>query len=170
MLFLRNEQIQADRVLLIMSDGTRDYFSKSEALSKAQALKLDLLQVAPGSPNTEGCPVCKLENYNEIRFKKIKSQKNNKNKSQQTKTVNMRPVTADGDYQTKLKNIQKFLEKGHKVKVVIRFRGREMAHTDLGFAILNRLQEDIADSATIDSEPKLDGRQIILNLAPSRKK
>lgn len=170
MKLLKNEQIQASRLLLIMPDGTREYCSKEHALTQAKSLKLDLLQMAPASEKTENCPVCKLEDYNKKCFKKSKSQSGSKQKNHQTKTINMRPVTADGDYQTKLRNIQKFLEKGHKVKVVIRFRGREMAHTDLGFSMLEKLQADLDGQCNVDGSPKLDGRQIILNLSPLRKK
>lgn len=167
---MRNEQISAQRVFLILPDGIKGYFSKIDALSKAKEYNLDLMQMDPGSDKTEGCPVCRLEDYHKKCFKKSKSQSNNKHRNQQTKTINMRPVTAIGDYQTKLRNIQKFFEKGHKVKVVIRFRGREMAHTDLGFAMLERIQKDLEGNCIVDGSPKLDGRQIILNLSPPRKK
>lgn len=167
---MRNEQIVADRVFLILPDGTKDYFSKQDAIRKAKSLNLDLLQMDSGSENTEGCPVCRLEDYHKKCFKKSKSQSQNKQRSQQTKTVNMRPVTAEGDYQTKIRSIEKFVDKGYKVKVVIRFRGREMAHTDLGYAMMDRIQNDLQDIVAVESEPKLDGKQIILNLAPQRKK
>lgn len=168
--YLKNEQIDAEKVFLILPDGTKNYFSKSEAIAKAKEYGLDLIQMDFGSEKTDGCPVCKLEDYHKKCFKKIKNQGNNKQRNQQTKTVNMRPVTAVGDYQTKIRNIQKFLEKGNKVKVVIRFRGREMAHTDLGFSMMNRIQEDLADVCIIDGSPKLEGKQIILNIAPAKKK
>lgn len=153
-----------------MPDGTKDYYAKSDAIAIAKEHNLDLLQMDAGSKKTDGCPVCRLEDYHKKCFKKQKSQGGNKQKNQQTKTINMRPVTAVGDYQTKLKNIQKFLEKGHKVKVVIRFRGREMSHTDLGFAMLERLQADLEGQCLVDGSPKLDGRQIILNISPLKKK
>lgn len=168
--YLRNEQITAERVFLILPDGSKDYYSKSDAIAKAKEHNLDLMQMDSGSDKTDGCPVCRLEDYHKKCFKKSKNQGNNKQRSQQTKTINMRPVTAIGDYQTKLRNIEKFLEKGYKVKVVIRFRGREMAHTDLGFAMLDRIQADLEGNCTIDGSPKLDGRQIILNISPQRKK
>ena len=157
-------------MFLILPDGTKDYFSKQDAIRKAKSLNLDLLQMDSGSDKTDGCPVCRLEDYHKKCFKKSKSQSSNKQKSQQTKTVNMRPVTADGDYQTKRRNIERFIAKGYKVKVVIRFRGREMSHTDLGFAMLEKLQSDLEGLVLVESAPKLDGKQIILSLAPQRKK
>lgn len=168
--FLRNEQISAERVFLILPDGSRGYFSKQDAIRKAREQNLDLLQMDLGSDKTEGCPVCRLEDYHKKCFKKSKSQTQGKQRIQQTKTVNMRPVTAMGDYQTKLRNIQKLIDKGYKVKVLIRFRGREMSHADLGFAMMDRIQSDLSGMVIVESEPKLDGKQIVLNLAPQRKK
>lgn len=142
--------------------------SISEALEAAVEAGMDLVEI---SPNAEP-PVCRVMDYGKFLFEKSKAAKEQKKKQKQIqiKEVKFRPGTDIGDYQVKLRNLTRFLEEGNKVKVTIRFRGREMAHQDIGVDVLNRLKEDTAELAVVESFPsRIEGRQMIMVLAPKKK-
>lgn len=142
--------------------------SISEALEVAVEAGMDLVEI---SPNAEP-PVCRVMDYGKFLFEKSKAAKEQKKKQKQIqiKEVKFRPGTDIGDYQVKLRNLTRFLEEGNKVKVTIRFRGREMAHQDIGVDVLNRLKEDTAELAVVESFPsRIEGRQMIMVLAPKKK-
>ncbi len=129
---------------------------------------LDLVEISPNA----NPPVCKIMNYGKFLYEKTKALKEQKKKQKvvQVKEVKFRPGTDVGDYQVKLRNLVRFLEDGDKVKVTLRFRGREMAHQDIGREMLNRIKADTAEIAMVESEPgKLEARQIIMVLAPKKK-
>jgi len=139
-----------------------------EALRMAGDLDVDLVEVvATASP-----PVCRLMDYG--KFKYLEQKKAAEAKAKQTvieiKEVKFRPGTDDGDYNIKMRNIRRFLVDGDKVKVTLRFRGREITHQELGLALLDRIRADLADSVVVEQFPKLEGRQMIMMLAPARKK
>ncbi|MGL6261856.1 translation initiation factor IF-3 [Vibrio sp. WXL103] len=142
--------------------------SIQEALAAADEAGMDLVEI---SPNAEP-PVCRVMDYGKFLFEKSKAAKEQKKKQKQIqiKEVKFRPGTDIGDYQVKLRNLTRFLEDGNKVKVTIRFRGREMAHQDIGVDVLNRLKEDTVDFAVVESFPtRIEGRQMIMVLAPKKK-
>lgn len=116
-------------------------------------------------------PVCRIMDYGKYRFEQQKRQslQRKKQKQIQVKEVKMRPRTDEGDFQVKLKNIKRFLEQGNKVKISIRFRGREMAHQELGSNLMQRIQEEIGEEASLEREPKLEGRQMLMILGPPSK-
>ena len=139
-----------------------------EAIAAAEEAGMELVDI---SPNAEP-PVCRVMDYGKFLFEKSKSAKEQKKKQKQVqiKEVKFRPGTDIGDYQVKLRNLTRFLEEGNKVKVTIRFRGREMAHQDIGVDVLHRLKEDTVDFAVVESFPsKIEGRQMIMVLAPKKK-
>ncbi len=139
-----------------------------EALAKAEEATLDLVEI---SPNAEP-PVCRIMDYGKFLYEKSKAAKEQKKKQKtiQVKEVKFRPGTDVGDYQVKLRNLVRFLEGGDKTKVTIRFRGREMAHQELGIELLNRVKADLEEISTVESFPKrAEGRQMIMVLAPVKK-
>ncbi len=142
--------------------------SISEALRLAGDADLDLVEISPNATP----PVCKLMDYGKFIFEKSKSLKEQKKKQKQiqVKEIKFRPGTDIGDYQVKLRNLRRFLEGGDKAKVTIRFRGREMAHQDIGIDLLNRVKADLEDIASCEAFPnKVEGRQMIMVLAPLKK-
>ncbi len=142
--------------------------SINEALETAVEAGMDLVEI---SPNAEP-PVCRVMDYGKFLFEKSKAAKEQKKKQKQVqiKEVKFRPGTDIGDYQVKLRNLTGFLEDGNKVKVTIRFRGREMAHQDIGVDVLNRLKADTEEFAVVESFPtRIEGRQMIMVLAPKKK-
>ncbi|GAA3948802.1 translation initiation factor IF-3 [Allohahella marinimesophila] len=141
--------------------------SLQEALSAAEAESLDLVQMSEGDP-----VVGKIMDYGKKIFdeKKQKAAAKKKQKQQQVKEMKFRPGTEEGDYQVKLRNLMRFLEQGDKAKVSIRFRGREMAHQELGIQLLERIEKDLVDIGTVESRPKVEGRQAIMVIAPKKKK
>ena len=137
-------------------------------MSSAEAASLDLVEI---SPNAEP-PVCKVMDYGKFLFEKSKAQKEQKKKQKQiqVKEIKFRPGTDEGDYQVKLRNLRRFLESGDKAKVTIRFRGREMAHQEIGIEQLNRVKTDLEDIAVCESFPRrVEGRQMIMVLAPIKR-
>ena len=154
---------------LIGADGSQvGVVSISEAMSSAEAASLDLVEI---SPNAEP-PVCKVMDYGKFLFEKSKAQKEQKKKQKQiqVKEIKFRPGTDEGDYQVKLRNLRRFLESGDKAKVTIRFRGREMAHQEIGIEQLNRVKTDLEDIAVCESFPRrVEGRQMIMVLAPIKR-
>lgn len=130
----------------------------------AEQAGLDLVEV---SPNADP-PVCKIMDFGKFKFQQSKKTAASKKKQKQVhlKEIKFRPSTEEADYQVKLRKIIDFLTKGNKVKITVRFRGREAAHQDLGFELMQRLKHALTDAATIDQEPKPEGRQIIMLLSP----
>lgn len=142
--------------------------SLDEALLKAEEAGVDLVEI---SPNAEP-PVCRIMDYGKFLYEKSKATKEQKKKQKvvQVKEIKFRPGTDDGDYQVKLRNLIRFLEDGDKVKITLRFRGREMAHQQIGIEMLNRIKEDLIELAVIESYPsRIEGRQMVMVLAPKKK-
>jgi len=141
--------------------------STKEALERAVQAGLDLIEV---SPNAEP-PVCKILDYGKYKYEqqKKKHEAKKKQKTVDLKEVKFRPMIGDHDYQIKMKQVCKFLEAGNKVKISLRFKGREMAHQDLGMKIFQRIQEEVVEIGTPDNRPKLEGRQIIMMISPVKK-
>jgi translation initiation factor IF-3 len=141
--------------------------SRYEALQLAQSQELDLVEVSP----TAEPPVCRIIDYGKFLFEANKKSHAAKKKQKQiqVKEVKFRPGTDEGDYQIKLRNLIRFLQEGDKAKVTLRFRGREMAHTDIGRQVLIRLQADLAPFATVEQHPLMEGRQMVMMLAPKKK-
>jgi translation initiation factor IF-3 len=140
--------------------------SRYEALQLAQSQELDLVEVSP----TAEPPVCRIIDYGKFLFEANKKSHAAKKKQKQiqVKEVKFRPGTDEGDYQIKLRNLIRFLQEGDKAKVTLRFRGREMAHTDIGRQVLIRLQADLAPYATVEQHPLMEGRQMVMMLAPKK--
>jgi translation initiation factor IF-3 len=162
-----NEKIRADQVRLIGSDGEQvGIVSVPEALSYADRLNLDLVEVAPMATP----PVCKIMDYGKYRYEQ--EQKAKEARKRQTtisiKEIKLRPKIDDHDFDTKKGHVERFLKKGDKVKLTIMFRGRELVHPHLGERLLRRMAEDLAEIGEIESEPNLDGRNMIMMLAPKR--
>jgi len=137
-------------------------------MKTAQDAGVDLVEI---SPNAEP-PVCRVMDYGKFLYEKSKAAKEQKKKQKtiQVKEIKFRPGTDVGDYQVKLRNLVRFIEEGNKVKVTIRFRGREMAHQGIGVDVLNRLKEDTAEIASVESFPsRIEGRQMIMVLSPKKK-
>jgi|TARA_E500000178_G_scaffold339050_1_gene380030 translation initiation factor IF-3 len=135
-----------------------------DALRRAEQEGLDLVEISPNSDP----PVCKILDYGKYKYEAQKKL-NAARKSQkviEVKEVKLRPNIDEHDYQVKLRNMGRFLDAGDKVKVTMRFRGREMAHQDLGMNVLNRVRDDVGEEAKVEAEPKLEGRQMIMILAP----
>lgn len=150
-------------------DGTQiGIVRTSEALAMAEEAGVDLVEVAAKA----NPPVCRLMDYGKFRYQEQKRQQEMKAKQKviQVKVVKFRPATDENDYQTKLRALIRFLGDGNKAKVTLRYRGREMAHQDLGQDVLTRIREDLAEIAQVEQFPKLEGRQMIMVLAPKRKK
>jgi len=142
--------------------------SIAEANRLAEESGADLVEISP----TAEPPVCKLMDYGKFLFEKSKALKEQKKKQKQIqiKEIKFRPGTDEGDYQVKLRNLRRFIEEGDKAKVTLRYRGREMAHLDIGIDMLNRIKEDLADIAVCESFPsRVEGRQMIMMLAPNKK-
>ena len=142
--------------------------SVSEALRMASELDVDLVEISA----TATPPVCRLMDYGKFKYQEQK--KAAEAKARQTvidiKEIKFRPGTDDGDYNIKMRNIRRFLAEGDKCKITLRFRGREITHQDLGLALLNRIRDDLGDLIVIEQFPKLEGRQMIMMIAPGRKK
>jgi len=140
---------------------------RDEALRLAADEGLDLVEVAP----TAEPPVCKVMDYGKFVFEQNKKNQVAKKKQRQTqvKEVKFRPGTEEGDYQVKMKNLVRFLSAGDKAKVTLRFRGREMAHKDLGARLLERVRDDLAELASVEQFPQMEGRQMIMVLTPKKK-
>ncbi|MBL6718900.1 MAG: translation initiation factor IF-3 [Pseudomonadota bacterium] len=165
-----NEAIEATEVRLIDSTGEQlGIVPRDEALAIAQNRGLDLvLMAAEATP-----PVCRILDYGKMVFeaKKEKNLQKKRQKQTQVKEMKFRPGTEEADYQVKLRNLTRFLEDGDKAKVTLRFRGRELLHQDLGMDLLNRVREDLAELGVVEFEPKMEGRQMTMVIAPrSRKK
>jgi len=154
---------------LIGADGEQiGIVPLSEAKRIAYDAGLDLVEISPQADP----PVCRIMDYGKFRFeqnKKLQAAKK-KQKQIQVKEVKFRPGTGEGDYQIKLRNLVRFLEDGDKAKVTVRFRGREMAHRELGMELLKRVEKDLEEHAVVEQHPKMEGRQMVMVLAPKKKK
>ncbi|KAF0102454.1 MAG: infC [bacterium] len=142
--------------------------SLREALAKAEEAELDLVEIAPQAQP----PVCRIMDYGKFRYQESKKQHEAKLKQKQiqVKEVKFRPGTDENDYQVKLRNLIRFLGEGDKAKVTLRFRGREMAHQEFGLDLLKRVESDLTEWGLVEQFPKLEGRQMIMVLAPKKKK
>lgn len=164
----KNEEIRVPRVRVIGDDGEMlGVLSRDEALRLAEDAGLDLVEIQPNADP----PVCRVMDFGKYRFEMQKKASAAKKKQKQVeiKEVKFRPVTDEGDYQIKLRNMRRFLEEGDKIKITIRFKGREMAHTELGIQMINRLEEDLKEEVVIESRPRLEGRQMVMMVAPKKK-
>ncbi|HBB53330.1 MAG TPA: translation initiation factor IF-3 [Legionellales bacterium] len=163
-----NHQITIPEVRLIDADGEQvGIVSTKEALRAAEESGLDLVEISPSAKP----PVCRIMDYGKYLFEISKKQAEAKKKQKQiqVKELKFRPTTEEGDYQVKLRNLIRFLEHGDKVKITLRFRGREVAHQDLGMKILERLQQDTAEFCVVEQQAKREGRQLLMVLSPKKK-
>jgi translation initiation factor IF-3 len=164
-----NENIDVDQVRLIGADGSQvGIVPIEQAREAALAAKLDLVLISPEAEP----PVCKVMDYGKFLFDLKKQKAANKKKQRRihVKEIKFRPGTEEGDYQVKLRNLIRFLQDGDKAKVSLRFRGREMAHQHLGQELVDRIKTDLAEYGTVEQEPKMEGRQIVMILTPTKKK
>jgi translation initiation factor IF-3 len=164
-----NERIRVEQVRLIDHEGNQmGIVPTREALNQARNLDLDLVEIAP----TATPPVCRIMDYGKFKFDEAQKAKESRRKVQNVgiKEMKYRPRIGDEDFNTKTRQVEKFLGEGHKVKVTIMFRGRETAHPELGKKILDRLVEKLEGVAKVESAAKLDGRNMIMVLGPDKKK
>ncbi len=136
-------------------------------MSMAEEEDIDLVEISPNATP----PVCKLMDFGKFKYEQSKKRDEAKKKQKQVqiKEIKFRPGTDDGDYNIKMRNIQRFLADGDKVKITLRFRGREMAHQQLGAQLLKRVQEDLAEVGSVEQFPKMEGRQMVMMVAPKKK-
>jgi translation initiation factor IF-3 len=164
-----NERIRVEQVRLIDHEGNQmGIVPTREALNQARNLDLDLVEIAP----TATPPVCRIMDYGKFKFDEAQKAKESRRKVQNVgiKEMKYRPRIGDEDFNTKTRQVEKFLGEGHKVKVTIMFRGRETAHPELGKKILDRLVEKLEGVGKVESAAKLDGRNMIMVLGPDKKK
>ena len=160
-----NEEIRVREVQLIDSTGdNKGVVDIQTALSMADAAGLDLVEIAPNSSP----PVCKILDYGKYKFQAQKkaAEARKKQKTVEVKEIKLRPMIDDHDYDVKMRSMKRFFEEGDKVKITLRFRGREMAHQELGYKLLERVKVDIGPVAKVESEPRFEGRQMVMMLAP----
>ena len=164
-----NQQIQATQVRLIDVDGEQvGIVPLEEAIEQASGKQLDLVEISPDAEP----PVCRIMDYGKHLFEAKQKAKEGRKKQRQTqvKEIKFRPGTDSGDYEVKLRNLKRFLEAGDKTKVTVRFRGREMAHQELGRELLERVEADLAEHGSVEQRPNMEGRQMIMVLSPGSKK
>jgi len=160
-----NKEIDVDQVRLIDQDGEQvGVVSLQDGIARAEAVGLDLVEVAPEADP----PVCKILDYGKHKFEaqKRRAEARKKQKTVDVKEIKMRPNIDTHDYDVKMRNVVRFLKDGDKVKVTLRFRGREMAHQDLGAKVLERVRTDVEDLAKVEQFPKMEGRQMTMVMAP----
>ncbi len=160
-----NERIEADPVRLIDADGEQvGVVGLAEALAKADDGGLDLVEISPNSDP----PVCKILDYGKYKYEeqKKRNEARKKQKVIEVKEVKMRPGIEQHDYDVKMRAMRRFLGEGDRVKVTLRFRGRELAHQHLGMKVLDRIRDDLEDVAKVEQLPKMEGRQMIMVVAP----
>ncbi|MQT12920.1 translation initiation factor IF-3 [Segnochrobactrum spirostomi] len=160
-----NHEIRIPQVQLIDAEGNNHgSIATSEAIAMAEAAGLDLVEIAPNSIP----PVCKILDYGRFKYQSQKkaAEARKKQKTVEVKEIKMRPNIDTHDYDVKMRAIQRFFEEGDKVKVTLRFRGREMAHQEIGMKLLERVRDETLEIAKVEAEPKLEGRQMIMVLAP----
>ncbi|MFV2002952.1 MAG: translation initiation factor IF-3 [Paracoccaceae bacterium] len=162
-----NERIRADEIRLIGAEGENiGVVTPHRAIELAEDVGLDLVEISPNASP----PVCKIMDFGKFKYEtqKRESEARKKQKTIEIKEVKFRPNTDVHDYDVKMRNVVKFLGNGDKVKVTMRFRGREMAHLELGRALLERVADDIEEIGKIDAMPKMEGRQMIIMVSPTR--
>jgi translation initiation factor IF-3 len=160
-----NEEIRVPQVRLIDQNGEMlGVMSAREALMRAYDVGLDLLEISPNAAP----PVCKITDFGKFKYEQQKkaNEARKKQKVVEIKEIKVRPNIDDHDYGVKMKAMKSFIEEGDKVKVTLRFRGREMAHQDLGIKVLERIRSDLGDTIKVESMPRLENRQMIMVLAP----
>ena len=160
-----NEEIRVREVHLIDKDGTnKGTVAIADALAAAQEAGLDLVEISPNAAP----PIVKILDYGKYKYQEQKkaAEARKKQKVVEIKEIKLRPMIDDHDYDVKMRAMQRFFEEGDKVKVTLRFRGREMAHQELGTRLLNRVKEDTTKIAKVEMEPRFEGRQMIMILAP----
>jgi len=164
----RNEEIEAAEVRVIDAEGEQaGVMSLASGIELAKDVGLDLVEVAP----TAEPPVCRVMDFGKYLFEQNKKAQSAKRKQKHVhvKEIKFRPGTDEGDYQIKLRKLVEFLEFGDKTKITLRFRGREMAHQELGAELLARVREDLKDYGVIEQMPQIEGRQMIMVMAPKKK-
>jgi translation initiation factor IF-3 len=160
-----NEDIRIASVHLIDKDGVNlGNVPTAEALAKAQEAGLDLVEISPNASP----PICKILDYGKYKYQEQKkaAEARKKQKVVEVKEIKYRPMIDDHDYDVKMRSMKRFFEEGDKVKVTLRFRGREMAHQELGTKLLDRLKEDVGKIAKVEMDARLEGRQMVMVLAP----
>ena len=163
-----NDQITSPQVRLIDQTGDQlGVVDIKDALAAAEQVGLDLVEISP----TAQPPVCRVMDHGKFQFEQRKRQAEAKKKLKQfqIKEIKLRPTTEQGDYLVKLRNVVKFLENGDKVKISLRFRGREVTHQEIGMRVLLRMIEDTADVAQVEQQPKREGRQLLMVLTPKKR-
>ncbi|MEW5008868.1 MAG: translation initiation factor IF-3 [Cycloclasticus sp.] len=162
-----NDDITIANIRLIDQDGEKiGIVSLEKAKGMAADVDLDLVEVSP----TASPPVCRIMDYGKFKFeasKKLQASRK-KQKNIQVKEIKFRPGTDIGDYNVKLRNLRSFLEHGDKTKITVRFRGREMAHRELGMELLKRVEKDLEELAVVEQRPKFEGRQMVMVMAPKK--
>ncbi len=164
-----NDEITARKVRVVGVEGEAlGIMSIDEAKKLAYDVDMDLVEI---SPNADP-PVCKVMNFGKYQFEQSKKLQiaKKKQKQIQVKEIKFRPGTEEGDYQVKLKNLIKFLSEGDKTKITLRYRGREMAHRELGIDVLKRIEKDLEELAVVEQFPKMEGRQMVMVMSPKKKK
>ena len=164
----RNGEITAPKVRVIGPDDQQiGILYTREAIQQAEEAGLDLVEVSP----TAEPPVCRIMDFGKYLFEQNKKQQSarKKQKQIQVKEVKFRPTTDEGDYQIKMRNLTRFLSEGDRAKITIRFRGREMLHQELGAQLIDRIKGDLGELAQVEQYPKLEGRQLIMVVAPKKK-
>ncbi|MDR9455702.1 translation initiation factor IF-3 [Spiribacter salinus] len=164
-----NEDIQVPNVRLIDENGEQvGIVPTAEAIQRAEGVSLDVVELDPNADP----PVCRVMDFGKWKFEQSKKQQAAKKKQKQiqVKEVKFRPGTDSGDYEVKLKNLKRFLEEGDKIKITLRFRGREMAHQELGLELLERVEKDLEEFATVDQRPKMEGRLMVMTMSPRKGK
>ena len=163
-----NGDITAPQIRLVGANGEPlGIVSLNEALAQAEEADIDLVEIAPQAAP----PVCRLMDYGKYKYAESKRQHEArlKQKQVQVKEVKLRPGTDEGDYKIKLRNLIRFLEEGDKAKITLRFRGREITHQELGLALLKRVEADLQEHAVVEQFPKMEGRQMVMVVAPHKK-
>jgi translation initiation factor IF-3 len=163
----RNDEIEATQVRVIRSDGEQaGVMGIAEAIGLAVDEGLDLVEVSPMADP----PVCRIMDFGKYLFEQNKKNQSAKRKQKQVhvKEIKFRPGTDEGDYQIKLRKLVQFLENGDKTKVTLRFRGREMAHRDLGAKLLTRVRDDLEEYGSVEQMPQMEGRQMVMVIAPKK--
>jgi translation initiation factor IF-3 len=163
----RNDEITTPEIRVIGPNGEQiGILSIEQALERASEAGLDLVEVAPNSEP----PVCRIMDYGKFVFEQNKKAQSSRRKQKQihVKEVKFRPGTEEGDYQVKLRNLIRFLSQGDKTKVTLRFRGREMAHQELGVELLKRVQGDLEEYGAVEQFPQLEGRQMVMVIGPKK--
>ena len=163
-----NGEINAPEVRLLGPEGQQiGIVNLVEAMRQANEAELDLVEIAP----TAIPPVCRVMDYGKFKYREAKKahEAKLKQKQIQVKEIKFRPGTDDGDYTIKVRNLTRFLEEGDKTKITLRFRGREMAHQELGVALLRRVEADLAPFGQVEQFPKMEGRQMVMIIGPKKK-